>query len=136
MSRSVRLTFAIFGAVAALASGAFPCAAEEFQMHSSRFVANGPVVVLANWTCWFPTTCKYAACRVTTVQKPTLGTLKSVVGPSVVPAMGGQCAGKPIPALTITYTPRPGAHGGDEIVLRSIADNGGRHMMNIHVDVP
>ncbi|WP_457817302.1 hypothetical protein, partial [Staphylococcus aureus] len=85
---------------------------------------------------WFPTNCRYAPCHMVTVQKPRLGTLRPSVSPTHLPATMSTCAGAPVPGLTIIYTPRPGAHGRDEVVLRSIAENGGRHILRIHVEVP
>lgn len=79
---------------------------------------------------------QYAACHMTTIKKPTLGTLSPRVGPSHIVSVGTVCHGQPISALSIRYTPRPGTHGQDDVVLRSIADNGGRHLLYIHIDVP
>jgi adenylate cyclase len=78
----------------------------------------------------------YAPCHMTIVQKPTLGTLTPSVRHGVFPAAAGQCAGKPAPLLNITFAPRSGAHGSDGVVLRSMSDNGSRHTLNIHIDVP
>ena len=136
MNQNVRLAVAALGALAVISLAAVPVAAEEFKTLSFRFTANGPTAIVDKWTCWFDADCQYAACHMTTVRKPTLGTLKPFAGPGAIPAWAGRCAGKPVPVLTITYTPRPGVHGVDEIVLRSIADNGGRHILNIHIDVP
>jgi hypothetical protein len=109
--------------------------AEDFQTRSSRFSATGPTVILANWTCWSGD-CKYAPCHMSVVQKPALGTLTPSVRKGVFPFSAGQCAGKPAPLLNITFTPRSGAHGSDDVVLRSMSDNGSRHILNIHIDVP
>src|SRR5215471_9735552 len=79
--------------------------AQEFKTQSYRLTANGPTVILKNWTCWFSSNagCKYAPCHMTTVQKPALGRLMPSVKPGTIPASGGQSAGKPVPVLTITY---------------------------------
>jgi hypothetical protein len=109
-------------------------AAEELTQ-SFRFSANGPTLILSNWTCWYAD-CRYAPCHMTVVQKPTLGSLTPTVRHGVFPASSGQCAGKPSPILNITFTPRAGAHGSDDVVLRSMSENGSRHTLNIHIDVP
>jgi hypothetical protein len=126
----------VAGAVAStfIVCSAFNVHAEETR--TSRFVANGPIVILANWTCWFGGSCKYAPCHMNVVQKPTLGTVAPAVHHGVLPPEAGSCAGKPAPLLNITYTPRAEAHGSDEVVLRSMSENGLRHTLNIHVDIP
>jgi hypothetical protein len=121
------------GALALLWYSTVHIAAEESQ--SFRFSAKGPTLILSNWTCWYPD-CRYAPCHMTVVQKPTLGTLTPAVRHGVFPASAGQCAGKPSPTLNITFTPRPGAHGSDDVVLRSMSENGSSHTLNIHIDVP
>jgi hypothetical protein len=121
------------GALALLWYSTAHIAAEESQ--SFRFSAKGPTLILSNWTCWYPD-CRYAPCHMTVVQKPTLGTLTPAVRHGVFPASAGQCAGKPSPTLNITFTPRPGAHGSDDVVLRSMSENGSSHTLNIHIDVP
>ena len=138
MNHNVRLAIAGAGVMAMTSLVPLTVAAEEFKTRSYRLTANGPTVILKNWTCWFGSDagCKYAPCHMTTLQKPALGTLKPSVEPGTIPASGGRCAGKPAPVLTITYTPRHGAHGAEEIVLRSISDNGARHILNFHIDVP
>ena len=121
------------GALALLWYSTVHIAAEESQ--SFRFSAKGPTLILSNWTCWYPD-CRYAPCHMTVVQKPTLGTLAPAVRHGVFPASAGQCAGKPSPTLNITFTPRRGAHGSDDVVLQSMSENGSRHTINIHIDVP
>lgn len=112
-----------------------PARAEEFKRLEYHFAATGPTRILSGWTCWFAD-CKYADCHMTTLQRPKLGALRPVASSGVIPAPGGRCARHPAPVLAILYTPRPGAHGADEVTLRSIADNGGRHILHFHIDVP
>jgi hypothetical protein len=121
------------GALALFSYSTAHIAAEESQ--SFRFSAKGPIQILSNWTCWYAD-CRYAPCHMTVVQQPTLGALTPEVRHGVFPASAGQCAGKPSPILNITYTPRSGAHGSDEVVLRSMSENGSRHTLKIHIDVP
>jgi hypothetical protein len=137
MKGKARLAFAGLGALAALSLGPVRApAAETTQTLTTSFTANGPTVILDKWSCWFGADCRYAPCHMTTVSEPRLGRLTPDVGSGAIPSAGGRCMGKPVPVLTIVYTPRPGAHGADEVVLRSNSDNGSRHVLNIHVEVP
>jgi len=133
--KKMKLKFGLILALGAPLWAAHFAAAQDFVTQDYRFTANGPLKLLDAWTCWFPS-CKYAACHMTTIKQPTLGRLTPRVGPTQIPAQGGVCAGQPVPGLTLTYTARAGAHGADEVVLRSIADNGQRHMLTFHIDVP
>ena len=135
MVRNVTLISVGMFALATPSFSAVPAKADEFTRLSYEFTANGPTVILAGWTCWFAD-CEYAACHMTTLQMPALGVLRPSVRQGMIPSTAGKCAGKPVPVLTITYTPRHGAHGRDEVVLRSIADNGGRHVIVIHIVLP
>ena len=108
--------------------------ADEFQRIDYRYTAARPVVILEGWSCWYPN-CRFASCNMNTEVRPRLGTLKVQVRPVTIPA-GNACAGHATRGLFITYTPRPGAQGQDEIVMRSIADNGGRHVLHFSVLVP
>jgi len=134
-SRKVPVTGVAFAIALSIS---FPAAAENFQTLNYHSVANGPTVVLKSWTCWFGPDrgCRYAPCHMTTAQQPKLGTLRPLVSPGVIPTSGGACAGKPIPEMNMLYTPKPGAHGADEILLRTQSDNGWRHDIYIHVEVP
>ena len=136
MNHNVGLAVAGGGVVAMISF--VPLAAAAQETRSYRLTASGPTVILKNWTCWFgpDAGCRYAPCHMSTVQKPALGTLNPSVTPGSIPAAGGQCAGRPVPVLTITYTPHRGARGADEVVLRSASDNGARHILNFHIDVP
>lgn len=109
--------------------------AQGFETASRQVVANGPTVILPRWTCWYPD-CTYASCHMTTIQEPSLGRLTPHVTKVPIPPNGGACAGRPIAELSITYTPRLGAHGIDTVVMRSMADNGGRHLLYFRVIVP
>jgi hypothetical protein len=126
---------AAVGILAVTSLAAVPVQAETL---SYRFIANGPTVVLNRWTCWFGPNggCKYAPCHMTTVQQPRLGRLKPAVISGSIPANGGACAGRPVPMLNMTYTPSPGGHGVDQMVLESHSENGLSHTIYILVDVP
>jgi len=137
MNRKAWTALAGLGALAAISAAPVgAAAAEPVQTLSYSFTANGPTVVLSKWTCWFGADCAYAPCHMTTARTPALGALAPRVEPGVVPSSGGRCAGMPVPVLTITYTPRRGVHGADEVVLRSNSDNGFRHVINIHIEIP
>lgn len=126
----------VLGALAAAPLTATRAAAQQFETLDYNFVAAGPIQIVSGWTCWFPN-CRYAPCHMVTVQKPRLGMLRPSVSRTQVPmTLGNACSGASLPGLTIVYTPRPGAHGSDEVVLRSMAENGGRHILRIHVEVP
>jgi hypothetical protein len=136
-----RLILATLGAVVLVALDSIPAlpqVGQNFQTLTYRATATGPTLILAKWTCWFGSDqdCKYAPCHMTTVQEPKLGKLRPAVSPGVIPANGGVCAGRPVPVLNITYTPKPGAHGSDEVVLESRSENYSRHMIHIYVEVP
>lgn len=117
-----------------------PVAARAQSMETLTYhaVARGPTVVLPWWSCWFGEEkgCKYAPCHMQTVQAPRLGLLKPSVSPGQIPSRGGVCAGKPIPVMTLTYSPRSAAHGEDQIILETHSDNGLAHRIEITVDVP
>jgi len=110
--------------------------AEQYTVLNFHYVAKGPTEILGGWTCWFAN-CKYAPCHMVTEREPQLGTLRPYVSPGPIPAeAGARCRGVSIPKLHLTYTPRPGARGDDEVTLRSTAENGGRHLIYIHIEVP
>ncbi len=133
-----RFVFAILAGLSGIAASSFPAEAQDANTLTYRWVANGPTIVLRDWTCWFGAAdgCKYAPCHMTTAQEPTLGKLTPKVSPGVIPANGGSCAGRPVPVLNIKYTPKRGAHGDDQIVLQSNSENGFHHTIYIHVQVP
>lgn len=134
----MRLSKSTFTAATLLAAITWAGAAraEHFQTRVFHAVANGPTVILAHWTCWFPENCRYAPCHMTTLQEPKLGSVRPSVSPGRVPSDGGACAGKPVPVLNITYTPKANAHGADEVILETHSDNGWGHRIEISVDVP
>lgn len=109
--------------------------AQDVPVWSYHYVAAGPTRVLSNWTCWFGATCTYAECHMRTEQAPRLGRLRPVVARTTI-GTPGACYGRPITGLSLIYTPRPGAHGTDAIVLHSKSDNGLEHRLVIEVDVP
>ena len=112
-----------------------PATAQEFAVQDHQITASGPVKLLSGWACWFPD-CRFANCNMQTTTKPQLGALKVEILPTTIPSSGGNCAGRPTPGLTITYTPRAGVHGADKVELRSIADNGHRHLLRYAISVP
>lgn len=112
-----------------------PSSAQDFVTKEYSSTAYGPTVIMPDWKCWY-SDCKLANCHMDTVQQPSLGKLKVKVIRVHLDQSAGYCAGAPIAALQITYVPRPGVHGQDEVVMRSIADNGGRHMLYFHIAVP
>ena len=130
--RSACLTRAVLAQLALVPGAA---SAQPMQTYAYHWVAHGPTVVLPAWTCWFPKNCKYAPCHMHTVQEPQLGLLTPSVATGQIPAYAGVCAGKPIPNLTLTYTPKPGAHGEDKMTLETHSDNGHSHRIEISVDV-
>ena len=109
--------------------------AQDFVVQDHRLTANAAVNLLNGWACWFGD-CRFANCNMQTTKKPQLGALRVAVKPATIPSNGGACAGRPTPGLYVTYTPRPGAHGTDTVELRSIADNGGRHLLRYTITVP
>jgi hypothetical protein len=111
-----------------------PATAQDFVVQEHQINAPGPVVLLSGWACWF-SDCRFANCNMQTTKKPQLGALKVEVKPATIPSSGGSCAGRPTPGLAITYTPRAGAHGADTVELRSIADNGHRHLLRYTITV-
>jgi hypothetical protein len=116
-------------------SAATPSRAQDFVVQEHQLTANGSVNLLTGWACWF-SDCRFANCHMETTKKPQLGALRVAVKPATIPSSGGACAGHPTPGLTVTYTPRPGAHGTDTVELRSLADNGGRHLLRYTITVP
>jgi len=125
----------IASALAILAAPAAPPAHAQMVTLHYHSIANGPTAAVSNWTCWFPD-CRYAPCHMQTVQSPQLGVLRPSVHSGRIPESGGICAGRPITALTLTYTPRKGAHGTDFIILETHSDNGASHRLEVTVDVP
>ena len=115
-----------------------PSTAQTMETRTYHAVAHGPTVVLPWWSCWFGQDkgCKYAPCHMHTVQAPRLGVLTPSVVPGQIPARAGVCAGKPVPVMTLTYSPKPDVHGADQIILETHSDNGLSHRIEISVDVP
>ena len=72
MIRKVTLNSVGMFVLATSSFSAVRAKADEFTRLSYKFTANRPTVVLAGWTCWFAD-CEYAACHMTTIQKPALG---------------------------------------------------------------
>jgi len=114
---------------------ATPLRAQDFVVQEHQLTAGGPVNLLSGWACWFGD-CSFANCHMETTKKPHLGALRVAVKPATIPSTGGACAGHATPGLYVTYTPRPGAHGTDKVELRSIADNGGKHLLRYTITVP
>lgn len=113
-----------------------PALSEEFVIQEHQIAAPGAVKLLSGWACWFAD-CSFANCRMQTTKKPRLGTLNIEVKPTTISADSSKtCAGHSTPGLYITYTPRAGAHGADAVELRSIADNGKKHLLRYSITVP
>ena len=128
-------TLGLFTVAALLAVS--PARAQLAETVSFHAVAHGRTVVLANWTCWFgPPSCGYAPCNMHTVEDGKLGAIRPRVHAGSIPARGGECAGKPTTVLDLIYTPRPGAHGTDQIVLDTHSDNGHSNHILLTVEVP
>jgi hypothetical protein len=114
---------------------AIPSQAEDFVVQDHQLTAKGPVNLLNGWACWFAD-CSFANCHMETTRKPQLGALRVAVKPATIPSTGGTCTGRSTPGLYVTYTPRPGAHGTDTVEMRSVADNGSRHLLRYTITVP
>jgi hypothetical protein len=114
---------------------AAPSRAQDFVVQDHQLTASRPVSLLNGWACWFGDG-SFANCHMETTKKPQLGALRVAVKPATIPSSGGTCAGRATPGLYVTYTPRPGVHGTDTVELRSIADNGGRHLLRYTITVP
>lgn len=113
-----------------------PAFSEDFTVQERQITAPGAVKLLSGWACWFAD-CSFANCRMQTTKKPRLGTLNIEVKSTTISAdLSKTCAGRPTPGLYITYTPRAGAHGADAVELRSIADNGKKHLLRYSITVP
>jgi hypothetical protein len=112
-----------------------PSRAQDFVVQDHQLTAGGAVNLLNGWACWFAD-CRFANCHMQTTRKPQLGALRVAVKPATIPSSGGTCAGRATPGLYVTYTPRPGVHGTDTVELRSIADNGDRHLLRYTITMP
>jgi hypothetical protein len=131
---SKRLAALLLLAVLVTAAPA-PSRTQDFVVQEHQLTANSPVNLLNGWACWFGD-CRFANCHMETTKRPQLGAVRVAVKPATIPASGGTCAGRSTPGLYMTYTPRRGAHGTDTIELRSIADNGQRHLLRYTITVP
>jgi len=127
--------FSLLLAPLIIAAADTPLRAQDFVVQEHQLTAGGPVNLLSGWACWFGD-CSFANCHMETTKKPQLGALRVAVKPATIPSTGGACAGHATPGLYVTYTPRPGAHGTDTVELRSIADNGGKHLLRYTITVP
>jgi hypothetical protein len=100
-----------------------------------RITAQGPTLLLNNWTCWH-SDCAFANCNARMVREPKQGAMQVRVRDTTIPRTAGRCAGRPTKGLNLTYVPRAGAHGVDEVTIRITADNGGNYLKRYLITLP
>ena len=110
-----------------------PAVAQKQETH--RVTANGPTVLLSDWTCWH-SDCSFANCDARMVRKPSQGTIQVRIRDTTIPRQGRQCAGRPTKGLNLTYEPRAGARGADEVIFRITADNSGNYLKRYLITLP
>jgi hypothetical protein len=123
--------------LAGLCSGtlAAPAEAQAPKQETYPIIARGPTRLLENWTCWHGD-CSFANCNARMVREPRQGNMQVRVGDTTIPRTGGKCAGQPTKGLNLTYVPRAGARGADEIIIRITADNGGNYLKRYLIVLP
>jgi hypothetical protein len=122
---------------AGLSSGALVVSAHAHAPKQETYpvVARGPTPLLTSWTCWHGD-CSFANCNARMQREPRQGTMQVRVVDATISRNGGKCAGRPTKGLDLTYIPRAGARGADEVIIRITADNGGDYLKRYLIILP